>query len=153
MHIPELEGLNEEELSLLLKVPAYITLLIGSADNAVDRNETDTAAQAVAFRTSHGDESLFTYYTSVNKAFGQSLSDLNQQYGILEPSARRKSISEQLKTISPVLSKLDKKYAHALLESWRGLARAVAQASGSVMATHAVSHEEMHLMGLNMIEL
>jgi len=148
-----LTSLPDTDQALLAKVPAYITLLIGTADDALDSKESAVAKQAVAFRIEHGEEITKAYYESALKEFDAALKAIAQEYAALDPDARTSAISEVLASVSPILGQLDLKLSHALLEGWRGIARAVAQASGSIVGSQAVSHEEMHLMGLNMIEI
>lgn len=148
-----IEQLTSEQILLLQQVPAYITLLIGTADDAMDSKEAAVAKQAVAYRIDHGDDLTKAYFREVSLQFDYHLADLSARFISLSPEARTTAISNALASVSPVLGLLDIKLAYALLESWRGLARAVAQASGSIIGSQAVSHEEMHLMGLNMIEI
>lgn len=148
-----ISSLPVSDQALLAKVPAYIALLIGTADDALDSKESALAKQAVAFRIEHGEEITAAYYQAASAHFDAALKAIAQEYAALDPEARTAAISEVLASVSPILGQLDIKLAHALLEGWRGIARAVAQASGSIIGSQAVSHEEMHLMGLNMIEI
>jgi hypothetical protein len=148
-----ISSLSAQEQALLAKVPAYIALLIGTADDALDSKESALAKQAVAFRIEPGEDITKAYYESASDQFDAALKAIAQEYAALDPEARTAAISEVLSSVSPILGSLDIKLAHALLEGWRGIARAVAQASGSIIGSQAVSHEEMHLMGLNMIEI
>lgn len=153
MSVAAFHSLTQEEISLLKKVPALITILLGEADHHLDSHEAGTGLKAVAFRTDHGDEVVRDYYEWVAPDFAKIFFEILGYCEQMEEKARMEYLVNALASTSAVLAKIDKKYAHHLLESWRGLARAVAQASGGVHGLHAVSFDERDLMGLNMITL
>lgn len=153
MSIVAFESLSEEEVSLLKRVPALITVLLGDADHQMDTHEAGTGLKAVSFRTDHGDELVRDYYEWMAPEFAKIFFDTLRSCKELDDHARREYLENSLASTSSVLGKIDKKYAHHLLESWRGVARAVAQASGGVHGQHAVNLDERDLMGLNMITL
>lgn len=153
MSIAHLENLNPNELELIKKVPVYITFLIGAADKTVDQKEMNIAIRAIEFRTDHGTEETKTYYQWVAEEFETLLNEVSEEIKLHSGTERLEYITEKLSSSSLILQQLSKKYAYSLLESWKGVARAVAQASGSIIGSRAVSDEELHLMGLNMIHL
>lgn len=155
MSIATIQSLPANESALLQAVPAYITILIGGADAQLDSHEASTGLKAIEYRITHGDDLLKDYYQWVSGAFSDQLFTLIEQYKHQDSAALVQNISEQLASTGAVLGKLDKKYAHHLLESWRGLARAIAQASGGIHGKghHVVDFQEHDLMGLNMISI
>ena len=66
---------------------------------------------------------------------------------------RTQKVSAAIAEVNAILPKIEKQYAHSLAVSWRGLAAAVARASGGLLGRRSVSHEEQNVMGLNMIEM
>lgn len=153
MSVAAFQSLSEEEISLLKKTPALITVLLGDADHQLDSHEAETGLKAVSFRTDHGDEVVRDYYEWLAPDFAKLFFDTLRYCKELDDNARKDYLESSLASTSSILGKLDKKYAHHLLESWRGVARAVAQASGGVHGQHAVTFDERDLMGLNMITL
>lgn len=155
MSIAAIQSLSSEESALLKTVPAYITILIGGADAQLDSHEAGTGMKAVEYRIAHGDDLLKDYYQWVSGTFSDQLFSLLEQHKHQDSAEFIQDISEKLASTGAILGKLDKKYAHHLLESWRGLARAVAQASGGIHGKghHVVDFEEHDWMGLNMISI
>lgn len=150
MHIAQLKHLTAAQLELLKSAPALITVLIGAADDNLDTNEENRAAKAVQFRQHTGDPLLFEYFQWVEESFDVSLSVVEKKYNSLQPNQRNELISNELVLINDVLAEIDVKYAHALVASFRSLAKVVASASGGVLGTISVSSEESELVSLPM---
>jgi len=112
MNIPELSVLSTEESNALLEIPAYITLLIGTADDTIDKKEIAMSQKAIAFRTEHGDTVLHSYFEKVDEVFESLLSELSKKIAQISPEDRTLSISKTLADASPILGKLDYIYAH-----------------------------------------
>jgi hypothetical protein len=150
MHIVQLKHLSATQLELLKSAPALITVLIGAADDNLDANEENRAAKAVQFRQHTGDPLLFEYFQWVEESFDVTLNVVEQKYSSLQPEQRNELITNELVLVNEVLSEIDTKYAHALVASFRSLAKVVAAASGGVLGTIAVSSEESELVALSM---
>ncbi|MCO5233656.1 MAG: hypothetical protein LC105_07855 [Chitinophagales bacterium] len=153
MNLHHLKDLNEEEFALLKKIPALVTILIGSADNNLNEKEIHVGHLSTEFRKDHGDVLVHDYYNWVAPDYDYIFEQEWAKYKNIDFTQRIHEISEELSKVNQIFSKINKNYAHSLLESWRGLARAVARASGGLLGRLSVSHEEKNLMGLDMISL
>lgn len=153
MNFVYLNHLEESDLTLLKRVPALVTILIGAADNDLDAKEKTMGKTSTEFRKKNGDELVQDYFNWVAKDFDTIFEKEWEQYQHLSVEERQHQISAELSKTTEVLQKIDKKYAHSLVTSWRGLARAVANTSGGILGKLAVSNEELHLIGLEMIDI
>jgi|GEM_PF-5753821 len=153
MNIVQLKELNQEELNLLEKMPVLITLLIGYADENLNEKEKEMGKISAEFRKTGGDTLVQDYFAWVSPAYDAHLEAAIRQYGALSAEERLDAISAEIERANKILNKIDTKYASALLESWRGLARAVAQSSGGILGRMAVTYEERDLMALDMLYL
>lgn len=153
MNFVYLKNLEESDLALLKRVPALVTILIGAADNDLDAKEKSMGKTSTEFRKNHGDALVQDYFNWVAKDFDSIFEKEWEQYKNLSVQDRQSQISAELSKTTEVLHRVDKKYAHSLVNSWRGLARAVANTSGGFLGNLSVSHEEVNLMGLEMIDI
>lgn len=153
MKIAQFNQLTEEETQQLLIAPAYISYLIGGADNDFDEKEQEQAKYVVHLRNNVGDPLLFDYYTLVAQNFEVQLNELIAKYENLQAETRTDLFVEELSKLNEILQKIDNLYARTLLKSWRGLAKEVAEASGGLLGVLNISYEEEHLMDLQMIKI
>lgn len=145
-----LHALTEEEKQLVLDAPALITLLIGGADGKLDNNEVERANRAITFRSIKGDPLLFDYFDAVEVNFHTRLQEVLQQYSG-DTQTRVQALSDELSKLTPILAKLEKIYAQALLKTWKNMAQAIASSSGGVLGYFGISTAEKHLIDLHMI--
>ncbi len=150
MTIQELAVLSEEERDLVLTAPAMITVLIAGADDDFDKREENRAKKAVHFRQIQGDPLLFDYFKSVEVSFMSSLQHMIQKYEG-DHDRRGSEISEQLAELNNILPKIEARYAKALIENWRNMAKAIAHSSGGVLGYVTISDKEAEFIGLDMI--
>ena len=150
MVVNELAHLTEEDRDLVMITPALVTLLIAGADDNFDKREEARAEKAVHWRKKIGDPLLMEYFKVIDHSFSSVLDHLEQKYeGPAEDRIAR--ISVKLSRLNDVLPQLDHKYAKALLDNWRNMAREVAKASGGIMGLSGISHNEHEVVGLDMI--
>lgn len=150
MVVKQLENLTEDERELVLLAPALVTVLISGADNDFSKEEEEQAFKAVHFRGILGDQLLFDYYKAVDHSFASSVNHIKQKY---EGNAdqRGERITQELAKLNDILPKIDKKFAHVLLDNWRSLAKSIAKADGGIFGYGSISYEEGELIGLEMI--
>lgn len=151
MTIKEFHNLSEEEVALMNKMPALITLLIAGADDKVDDEEKKWAAAVVNYRRITGDELLFDYYENVEDTFEMQLLDMIKGYPEGHEK-RTKILVEEISAVNEVLPKVNEKYAQSLVSSWKSLAKQVAKASGGFLGFNSVSKQEEEFLGLDMIK-
>lgn len=141
------KDLTDSEKELLLSAPALVTVLIGAADNDFTTGEKERAAKAVHFRSTVGDAILKEYFQMANQNFDANVEDIYRTYG-----NNTDAIAAKIAEINPILEKLDTRFASALVENLKSIARAIAQASGGVLGFLEISKEEEHYINLDMIE-
>ncbi len=153
MKLTYLRELDDADLEVLKKIPALVTILTGTADDDLNEKETHMGKVSTEFRKNHGEELVQDYFEWVSEDYDNIFDKAWEQYKNVRSYARTQQISDELAKVNDILPKIDKKYAHSLVVSWRGLSRAVAHASGGILGRIAVSNEEKDVMGLNMIDL
>lgn len=151
MELIYLSNLRQEEKELLKRIPALITILIGSADDNLDEKEIHMGKMSTEFRKDHGEPLVQNYFDWVSTEYDSIFKREWNKFKLINLDERLQSISNELALTNEILPKLDKKFAHQLVTSWRGLARAIANSSGGVLGRMTVSYEERDLIGLDMI--
>ncbi|HUH75360.1 MAG TPA: hypothetical protein VLZ75_13275 [Chitinophagales bacterium] len=151
MELIYLKNLEKEQKELLKRIPALITILIGSADDNLDEKEIHMGKMSTEFRKDHGEPLVNNYFEWVSAEYDSIFDNEWNKYKVVELEERLHLISNEIAKTNDILQELDKKFAYHLVLSWRGLARAVANSSGGVLGRLTVSYEESELIGLNMI--
>lgn len=150
MIVKELEQLSEEERNLVLRTPALITVLVSGSDGDFDKSEEQHATKAVHYKSVQGDPLLVEYYKAIDVSFLSAMHHLHQKYSGT-PQDRADRITEVLVELNDILPKLHHRFAKALLNDWRNLAKTVARASGGIFGFASISFEESHFVDLEMI--
>ncbi|MEZ5008151.1 MAG: hypothetical protein R2728_16315 [Chitinophagales bacterium] len=150
MVVSELEVLSEAERDLVLRAPALITVLISGADGDFDKDEELHASKAVHYKSVQGDPLLMEYYQAIDLDFLSAMRHLHQKYSGT-PQERAEKITAKLTQLNDILPKLHHRFARALINDWRNLAKTVARASGGIFGFASISFEESHFVDLEMI--
>ncbi len=150
MPIPQFDHLTEDEVTRLINAPAYVTVLIAGADENIDRREKLSAAKLVHYRKFTSDPLLHDYYEAVDDSFEDALNALVELYENGNDSGG-KAVYEELSLLNPILAKLDNGVRQKLLDTWRSLAKKVAEASGGLMGYASINVEEKKLIQLPML--
>ncbi|MDX2283306.1 MAG: hypothetical protein NW241_04055 [Bacteroidia bacterium] len=140
--------LSEPETELLLAAPAIITVLISGADHDQDEDEHEWAEKLVKYRTFTSEPQLHDYYEAAAERFSSELEDLVGGWS----SERQEELQAELAEARPILDKLDPEFAKLLKQSWRSLAKKVAEAKGGVLGFGKISAEEAKLIDLPMLD-
>ncbi len=148
MPIKYFSDLSEAEVALLLKAPALITLLIAGADDDIDSKEKSLGEKIVNYRTFTSDTRLHEYYEEVNSDFATKLEEMISAW---KPGSTE-AISEELSGLNAITPKLEASYVDLLKQSWRSLAKKVAEADGGFLGMGSINKEEVALIDLPMIE-
>ncbi len=151
MKLNYLSKLEKNEQELLRKIPALVTILVGSADGNLDGQEERIGRLSTEFRKQNGEKLVQDYFAWVTEDYDEVFDSEWVRFKNLNTKERTQKVSDEIALVNHILPKIEKKYAHALTVSWRGLATAVARASGGILGTMSVSSEEQDVMGLNMI--
>ncbi len=148
--VKEFEGLREDEISVLLKAPAYVAILIGGADGTIDKKEHEEAIDILKIKQSKAREQLLDYFNEVGKTFeadfDQLIDDLPE-----DVEERTKKISAELRKLNFIFPKIDNTFCVKLYASLLEYAKRIAEASGGVLGYLSVSFEESQLVELKMI--
>jgi len=140
--------LSQPEINQLKQAPALITMLIAGADAKIDDKEKNWATKIVRYRTFTSDAILNEYYQLVDEVFETQLQQLESEWG---PTAEDE-LSQRLADMNVVLAKLTDEQASAIKDSWRSLAKKVAEASGGLAGFGSISHEEHKWVNLPMLQ-
>lgn len=145
------EKLTKEDLQLLLDAPAFITILIGSADGNLDEDEIWAGSKVAHIKKFTEDRILQAYYTQVAEAFDERILKL---IAVLPKDAetRNTEISEKLSNLNEIYKNLDRNFVEELNKSFRSLASEVAKASGGILGFGSESYEEKQWVELKMIK-
>ena len=149
--IQEFKELTEEEVDLMLRVPALICTLVAGADSNIDNSEIREAVAISKLKQTRARKALIEYYREVGKNFETQFMECNDNYP-KKADERNLLISAELEKVNPILKKLDRSFAIKFYNSIKDLAQKIAEASGGVLGFMSVSYEESKLIKLDMIK-
>jgi len=149
--IQEFKELTEEEVDLMLRVPALICTLVAGADSNIDNSEIREAVAISKLKQTRARKALIEYYREVGKNFEAQFIQCNDNYP-KKADERNLLITEELEKVNPILKKLDRSFAIKFYNSIKDLAQKIAEASGGVLGFMSVSYEESKLIKLDMIK-
>jgi hypothetical protein len=153
MPIPQFNHLTEAETQLLLDAPSIITVLIGSADGDMDSKEIEAGLKMIIVRKESGDALLQPYYNEVDKNYDKKLFNYSNQYKDTPAEDIIASLSDKLRGLNEILSKIDPLFASVLVKSLRAFAKEIAEASGGFAGLMSISNVEQQLIDLPMITI
>ncbi len=148
MAISYFSNLSDQEIDLLTKAPALVTIYIAGADDDIHKNETEWASKLVRFRTFTSDERLHDYYEVVHERFQADLNKLIEEW---QPQNSQKAYEEELANLKSALDKIDDEHAQMIRQSLRSLAEHVAKAAGGFLRMGAINKNEHNLISLDML--
>lgn len=149
MAIKYFDALSAEETESLLQAPAMVTILIAGADDNIDKKEKNWAAKLVQYRTFTSEVKLHAYYEAVQARFEADLDALEEKWST---DSGTENLTAQLASLNGSLAKIDSEIAGLLTDSWRSLAKKVAEASGGILGFGSVEEAERALIGLPMLD-
>lgn len=115
--IKEFEKLNTQEKEMLLKAPAYVSLLAANADGDMDESEKKAAIKFSHIKTFSSHPMLQEYYKEVENIFTNNIELLDNQLP-KGKEERDNAIKSKLACLEVVLQKLGKEYAATLQRSF-----------------------------------
>ncbi len=127
-----LETLNDTEKEMLLKFPAYISLLAANNDEGLDETEKKTAIKFSHIKTFSCDPLLFNFYQQADKVFEENITTLHNQLP-KGKDEREAAIKDELSKLESILKKLGKEYARTMHRSMATFKGHVSKAHRSVL--------------------
>ncbi|MEO5572227.1 MAG: hypothetical protein ABIT08_14660 [Bacteroidia bacterium] len=127
-----LETLNQAEKEMLLKFPAYISLLAANNDEKLDETERKSAIRFSHIKTFSCNPLLSEFYQQADQVFENNITELNSKLpeGRME---RENAIKNALAKLESILKKLGKDYASAMHLSMNTFKDHVSKAHRSVL--------------------
>lgn len=146
----QLYKISDQERKQLIEAPVLITLLIAGADGEFNAKEEQWAEKVIGFRKDTAHYTLQYYYELVSEGFDKKLEEFHGIYGGM--ANRSTAIQEELTKLRPILAKLDEHYREKLVESYKSLAKQIAESSGGILGFFSRNKEEESLMKLEMFD-
>jgi hypothetical protein len=148
--IPEFQQLNDTEAELVLKAPILVCILIAGADGDIDENEINEAI-AVVKKQQRGETILSEFFAEIGEDFEDKIKILIQSYPF-DAAERCALVSEELRHLSLLWSRLGLPFSSAYYSMLKSLAEKVALSSGGLWGINTITSEEAKYIGLPMIE-
>lgn len=127
-----LETLTPTEKEMLLKFPAYISLLAANNDEGLDETERKSALKFSHLKTYSCDPLLLNFYQEADKEFEKNISSLDEELP-KGKDEREKTIKIELLKLEIILKKLGKDYAIAMHNSMTSFKDHVSKAHRSIL--------------------
>ena len=142
--------LSTAELDALTEAPVLITILVGTADGKLDREERTWSERLLRSRTYNNPKALNEFYRIVSNGF---LGKVDAKLAELPTDTERRcqDVAHQLTKINPILAKLDPQIAADLYKGFLALAEETAESSGGFLRIGAISAVEAQWVNLPMI--
>jgi hypothetical protein len=121
------EELNQTEKNILLKFPAYISLLAANSDSKMDEVEKKEAIHFTHIKTFSCDPILSAFYKEAEKVFIANVEELDKQLP-KETEKRKQAIENELSKLETVLAKLGTEYASVMHKSMKSYSTHVSKA-------------------------
>ncbi len=124
--------LSDQEHDLLLKFPAYISLLAANTDGVLDKDERFSANELANIKSFSCNIILEEFYKEVSLNFEQILDNLDKS--LPEGKDRRATaIKTELEKIEKIMLKLDGQYTSIMHKSMRSFKEHVSNAHHNVL--------------------
>jgi hypothetical protein len=131
------KNLKENEKSMLLKFPAYISLLAANSDGEFDDVEKKEAIYFTHIKTFSCDSLLSDFYKEVEKVFISNILELDNRL----PKGREErgsAIKKELEKLEPILNKLGKEYISIMHKSMQSYTKHVSKAHNNVLESFII---------------
>jgi hypothetical protein len=148
--IPELRGLDDSEIELVLKAPILVSILIAGADGTIDKKEVKEAI-AIASDLKNTAGVLSGYLQESAQDFEDKLKIIVAAYPYMADK-RNPILVEELSRLSKVWGRLDREFAVELYNMLLRIADKIANSSGGLLGIRSVDEDEARYIHLPMIE-
>lgn len=149
--IEEFDGLEPDEIDVLLKAPILVSILIAGADDKIDKSEIKEAVNIAHSKQKKARKNLLNYYALVAQDYEDKLKFILSQFPS-NANARNPLVVKELENLNSIFGKLDVEFAKELYESLKDIAKKIAEASGGILGYMAVGYEESKFIELKMIK-
>jgi hypothetical protein len=126
------KNLSEEEYKMLLKFPAYITLLAANQDGKFDEVEKKSAIKFAHIKTFTCTPLLIDFYEEVDKVFESNIVELDQELPKGKEN-RDAAIRRELLKLEGIVLKSGEVYASTMFESMRSFKDHISKAHHNVL--------------------
>jgi hypothetical protein len=129
--IPQFEKLSQREQDLLIKAPAYLSVLASCSENAINKVQKADAIKLAHIKTFTAIPELQPYFREAEKNFKEHFEEIAARYFPFD-ELRRNLLKMEIKNIENIIAKLGPNYAKALNKSLERYAIHVKRATYSV---------------------
>lgn len=124
--------LSAEENKLLLKFPAYISLLATNNDGRLDEAEKKIAVKFSHIKTFFCDPLLIDFYAEADKNFEKNIEELDK--GLPEGKDQRdKIIRDKLEELENIVAKLGEEYVSIMHTSMKSFKEHVSRSHHNIL--------------------
>lgn len=124
--------ITNQEHELLLKFPAYISLLAANRDGVLDKDEKFSANELVHIKSFSGDPLLQDFYKEVDRSFEHTLENLDKSLPVGKDN-RATAIKVELLSIENIMLKLGDEYTSIMHQSMKSFKDHVSNAHHNVL--------------------
>jgi len=128
----DFKNINTRDYELLLKFPAYVSLLAANTPEKPDKVEKLSAVEFAHVKTYSCDPELADFYRDVNKSFESTLNELDQTLPTGKVN-REAAIKAQLAKIEKIASRLGVENADILHRSMKSFKDHVSKAHHNIL--------------------
>jgi len=130
--IKEFENLSDDDVALLIKVPALVAVLAATVDADINEQRKADALKLAHLKTFTANPLLISYYEEVEKEFEKTFNEIVDQYAPIS-GKRQEELEDEINEATKVIAKLPKKYAVILRHSLSLFAQHVKKADRTVL--------------------
>ena len=130
--ISQFENLTSEERALLFRAPVLLSVLASCSNREINKNQKADAIKLAHLKPFTADPSLIPFYVEVEKNFEQEFEAISKQYSPFDET-NYEQLKQEIKSIYPILKKLNRDYASKLLRSFEKYERHVKRAAHNVV--------------------
>ena len=130
--IKQFADLSAQEMELLLKAPALVSVLAASGDEKIGDDEKADAVKRAQVATFGSKPILREYYTAVENGFENNFEAIVREYAPFD-EAKREALKEEINKLNLIIDRLDTDFAIALHESLKHYADDVNKAHRSIL--------------------
>jgi len=124
--------LSIKQNEMLLKFPAYISMLAASIDDKLDETEKKSAIKLSHTKTCSCNPLLAGYYKEADRVFEKNIEQLDKSLP-KDKISRETAIKKELSILEKIVSKLGKEYTATMHSSMKSFKEHVSKAHHNVL--------------------